>query len=239
MKKLLLMTACSLILFTGCFEKNKKKESNSDVKVAINQIEGINVTTYNGKNNNMVFVVKNNGKDTADYINIDIAFYDANGKLTKTDKQYARNLLAGSEAMVRVDLTEYSNDGKTKLPNKIEVAVNKTDYGTTFEEVYTSKVSGKVEKSETEGQLTLTLTNQSGKTLDEVSPAVVFYKDSKPVDVVIDYLYNVGETSTSTIYIPTYIDKEETKYLDYDDVKVVINSAFSYIQNTNEPQVTE
>lgn len=229
-RNLLVFGACAMFLFTGCFSSNKTSSTKevTDVKVKINKTEGLSVENYFTENDEIIYVVKNTGKEIIDYVNIDVAFYDAKGNLIKTDKQYVRNIEAGKENVVKMNLAELTEDGKSNLPKRIEVALNKTVYSTKFETTYSSKVEGKIAKTDKEGQLNLTLTNNSGVTLNDLSAAVVFYKASKPVNVEMVNVQSVEATASQTVYVPTVVKDEKTAYLDYDEVKVVINNASKY-----------
>lgn len=231
-KKLLLLSTCALFLFTGCF--GSKKESNtptkaSDVEVKTNKTEGLELKTYYTHNDEIIFSVQNTGKEVVDYVNIDVAFYDKDGNLIKTEKQYLRNMDVKHDGIVKMSLSQYDGTGNNSLPHKIEIALNKTIYDTKFETIYTDKVSATVSKTDVDGKLNLNVTNNSGEILNDVSVAVVFYKDSKPVDVQNTSFQSVGTNVTQEIYVPTMTAKEGTKTLEYDEVKTVVNNASKYI----------
>ena len=229
-KNLLVFSLCAIVLFTGCFgSKKESSKTASDVKIVENKTDDLEAKTYFTKNNEVIFEITNKGKDIVDYVNIDVAFYDNNGNLMKTEKKYFRNIVAGTTNYAKLSLGQMDEKGNTTLPAKIEFALNKTAYSTKFEDVYTDKVSGAVEKSENEGELNLTINNTSGQKLDDVTAAVVFYKDSKPVDVQTFSFQNVDTTASQQLYVSTVVDGETTKMLDYDDAKVVINNASKYI----------
>lgn len=136
---------------------------------------------------------------------------------------------ADQEGLVKMLLAQYDQEGNSTLPYQIEIVLNKTIYTSKYETIYTDKVEATVSKSDTEGQLNLNVKNNSGETLDDVQIAVVFYKDSKPVDLQIASFQSVGSTTSQEIYIPTITSGIEIKTLDYDDVKAVVNNASKYI----------
>lgn len=231
-KKLLLLSTCAIFLFTGCFGSKKESDNPttiSDVKIKTNNTEGLELNTYLTDNNEIILSVKNTGKEVVDYINVDVAFYDKEGNLIRTDKQYLRNMNADQEGLVKMLLAQYDQEGNSTLPYQIEIVLNKTIYTSKYETIYTDKVEATVSKSDTEGQLNLNVKNNSGETLDDVQIAVVFYKDSKPVDLQIASFQSVGSTTSQEIYIPTITSGTEIKTLDYDDVKAVVNNASKYI----------
>lgn len=229
-KKILFMSACALLLFTGCFgSKTTTKNETKEVKVKINETEGLNADYSITSNNEIVLSIKNNGSELIDYINVDIAMYDEKGNLMKTEKQYARNVMSGASNVVKsslINASEEAND--VKVPSKVEVVLNKTIYSTKFETVYSDKITGAVEKTETDGQLNLTITNNSGVTIDDLSAAVVFYKDGKMIDIYNISLQSVAESKTETVYVPTAKSEGSISYISYDKAEVVINNASSY-----------
>ncbi len=226
-RNLLILGVCSLFLVTGCFSSktDKKTEKTSDIKVEENKVEGLEISNYYTDNKEMIFVIKNTSKELIDYASIDIALYNAKGNLMKTEKQYVRNLNVNAENVIKVNLVDYSEKGSTDLPAKVEYAINKVIYSTKFETVYSDKVEGTVTKSETDGQLNLTITNNSGVTLDDLSAAVVFYKNGKPIDLYQVNTSSVGATYTDTVYVPSVVKKETSNFITYDDAKVIINNA--------------
>ena len=228
-KKVLLLSACAVLLFTGC-GNNKKTTNNSSkkaIKVNINEVANLNVD-YVIKGEDVILDITNTGKDAIDYVNVDVAVYNSKGKLVSVEKQYVRNLAAGKESVIKVYL---NNSGDTdKDIAKVEVALNKVNYETKVETSYADKVSGKVEKTETDGQLALTITNESGETLNDLNAVVVFYKGNDIVDIYSVSAQNVEATYTDTIYVPMDNSGETSTYIDYDDAKVVINNASKYNQ---------
>ena len=231
-QKLFLLSACMIFLMTGCFgTKNEKKEVKkaSDVTVKVNKTEGMDLKTYFTENNEIIFDVTNTGSDIIDYLNIDVAFFDKDGNLMKTDKQYLKNITSKKQDFVKLSLAQYDEKGTITLPTRIEISLNKTIYSTKFETVYNDKVTGEVAKTDTDSQLSLNLSNNSGETLDDVAAAVVFYKDSKPVDVQVSSFQSVGTSASQTIYVPTISSDNGVKQLDYDETKVIINNASKYV----------
>lgn len=231
-KKLLLLSTCAIFLVTGCF--GSKKESNtptesSDVKIKTNDTEGLELKTYLTENNEIVFSVKNTGKELVDYINIDVAFYDKKGNLLKTEKQYLRNMNVNQEGFAKMLLAQYDQEGNSTLPHKIEISLNKTVYTSKYETVYNDKVEANVSKTDDNGKLALNVKNNSGETLNEVNIAVVFYKDSKPVDIQITSFQSLEATASQDIYIPNVTSENGIDTLKYDEVKAIVNNASKYI----------
>ena len=225
LKKLLVLSACVLFLTTGCSLGKKSSSKDNDLKVQINETENISVDYVISDENNIILNVKNTGDKIIDYVSIDLAAYNSKGKLVSVEKQSLRNLGAGKENVIKFPITD-NNDSEVA---KVEIALTKVNYDTAFETSYVDSVEGKIEKSENEGQLNLTIKNNSGVTLDDLSASIVFYKDSKMIDLYSISAQGVGEEYTEVIYIPTTATtNSEFSYIDYDDVKVIINNASKY-----------
>lgn len=229
-KSLLLFSVCILVLFTGCFGAKKSSVKGvENIKTEINKTEGVEVSSYYSANNEVIFEIKNKSDNVIDYINIDIAFYSQDGKLLKVEKQYVRNIMKDATNFVKIGLSQNDEQGNIVLPKKIEVTLNKTTYSSKFETIYTDKVSGEVTKTENDGELSLSIKNDSGEVLDDVAAAVVFYKDSKPVDVQLFNFQNVNATASQSLYVSTIVSDEKVETLNYDEAKVIINNASKYI----------
>lgn len=228
-KKILLLSICGLVLFTGCFNNKKDVTDSKNIEFKIDKEENLTLDYSIIDNDNMILTLKNTGNEVIDYVNVDIALFDKEDNLIRVEKQYARNIIANSENVLKVALTQVEENGETStLPYRVEIALNKTIYSTKFETAYSDKISGSVEKAEVDGQLNLVITNNSGVVIDDLSAAVVFYKDSKIVDIYTVSAQNVDTTTSQVVYIPTTLKDKQVSYIEYDEVKVVINNASRY-----------
>ena len=222
MKRKLLLSICALFLITGCFNS---KSSSKNVKVDLNKTKGISYD-YVLTNDSVILSITNDTDSIIDFINVDMAIYDKNGSLIGVEKQSVRNLGSKKTNIIKILYTGLNNDTK---PAKVEIATSKVDYETDVETSYIDQVEGTVEKSETENQFNLVIKNNSGVTLNDLSAMVVFYKDSKIVDVYAIGAQEVGAEYTDTVYLPVKASSDgTTEYIDYDDIKVNINNASTY-----------
>lgn len=224
MKKVL-FGICALVLFTGCFAA---KTSNG-IKVKVNGADNVSLDYVIVDDSNIIVTAKNTSDKEIDYVTLNLAVYDKEGKLIEVEKQYLRNLIANQENIIKIPLTDLAANEDTKAA-KVEMAVKAVNYENKVEVAYTDKVEGKVEKTDNEGQLNLTITNNSGVTVDDLSASVVFYKDSKIVDLYSISAQKVDATYNDTVYVPVKNDKENVSFIEYDDVKVVINNASVFNQ---------
>ncbi len=220
MKKTLLFAVGAVLLLTGC-----DKAKTNEYKVNIKNADGVSTEYVVTKSNDVIITVKNNTDKKIDYVGINSAIYDKDGNLLTVDKQSLRNLNAKAENVVKISAFDLK---EKEVPAKVDLRVNTMNYENELETVYTDKVEGKVEKTDVDGQLSLTLTNNSGVTLSDLSAVVVFYKDSKIVDLYPISVQNVSATHQETIYVPTVKEKDTYKTIEYDDTKVIINNASVY-----------
>ena len=222
MKRKLLLSICALFLITGCFNS---KSSSKNVKVDLNKTKGISYD-YVLTNDSVILSITNDTDSIIDFVNVDMAIYDKSGSLIGVEKQSVRNLGSKKTNIIKILYTGLNNDTK---PSKVEIATSKVDYETDVETSYIDQVEGTVEKSETENQFNLVIKNNSGVTLNDLSAMVVFYKDSKIVDVYAIGAQEVGAEYTDTVYLPVKASSDgTTEYIDYDDIKVNINNASTY-----------
>ena len=222
MKRKLLLSICALFLITGCFNS---KSSSKNVKVDLNKTKGISYD-YVLTNDSVILSITNDTDSIIDFVNVDMAIYDKSGSLIGVEKQSVRNLGSKKTNIIKILYTGLNNDTK---PAKVEIATSKVDYETDVETSYIDQVEGTVEKSETENQFNLVIKNNSGVTLNDLSAMVVFYKDSKIVDVYAIGAQEVGAEYTDTVYLPVKASSDgTTEYIDYDDIKVNINNASTY-----------
>ena len=224
MKKVLVGIAFSLVLFTGCF--NAKKDA-SEIKVVKYENNNVALGYTFVDDKNVIIEATNNGENI-DYATINFAVYDKNNKLLGVEKQYLHSLASKQKNIIKVSLANIVDEKKEKAA-KIEMNIKTGKYDNSIEVSYADKVEGKVEKTETDGQLDLTITNNSGATISNMSAAVVFTKKGKIVDIYSITAQNVEASYTDKVYVPLVSKKDGSmEYIDYDDAKVIINYAISY-----------
>jgi hypothetical protein len=225
MKKVL-FGICALVLFTGCFAT----KSSNELKNKIDGNDAISLDYAIVNNSSIIVTAKNKSDKALDYVTLNLAIYDKAGKLIGVEKQYLRNLVANQENIIKIPLTDVGTNDDAKAA-KVEIAVKTLNYENSAETAYTDKVEGTVEKTDNEGQLNLTITNNSGVTVDDLNAAVVFYKDSKVVDLYSVAVQKIGATYNDTVYVPVQNNsKENVSFIEYDDVKVIINNASVFNQ---------
>lgn len=223
MKKVLISIICSLILFTGC--SNTKKDS-SQIKIVKYENDKVSLDYTIVDEKNIIIEAINNG-ESFDYATINLAVYDKNNKLIDVEKQYLHKLNSKQKNVIKVVL----NDLEDKKASKIEMSVKTGKYENSIEESYIEKVEGKIEKTETDGELKIDILNNSGKTLDSLSATVVFSKKGKIIDIYSLTAQNIEASYTENVYIPLVTKNDGSmSYIDYDDAKVIINYAIAYTE---------
>lgn len=228
-KKILVLTMCALFLFAGCSKANNDNKESKEAKINIkaNQTEGLTYETYFTGNNELIIAVTNTSEGFIDHVGIGIATYDKKGNLLKVDNQFLRNIEKGKKGFIKASLVEFGTENDKNLPAKVEIVLNKAVYESKTEEVYTDKISGTLDKTD-DGKLSLTINNTSGETLSSLEAAVIFYKDSKPVDLFQVNEIDLGASKTEEVYIPMVINKDKTEYITYDKAEFVVNNASKF-----------
>ncbi len=223
MKKNIFLCVCALFLITGCF-----KNSTKDIRVNINKTKGLSYD-YAVTNDGIALAITNDTKSNIDFISVDMAVYDTNNNLISVEKQSIHNLDSKQTNVIKISYSDTSYSNKQIKPSKVEIATTPVNYENKVEVSYADKVEGTVSKTEIESELALLIKNNSGVVLNNLNAAVVFYKKSKIVDVYLVSATEVENEYTDMVYLPVAQSNDKTtKYIDYDDVKVIINNAATY-----------
>lgn len=212
MKKIAILIL-GLLLFTGCSSNNTKKE------IKINQNDLLQTEYILNHNNDLILEVKNNSQKLLDYINIYIALYDGDKKLIKTKEQFLQNIDIDQENIVKINLSneEYSS---------MEISLDTLNYNVKMIEIKNDQVSSEIKEEE---NIFLDLINNSDASIDYLNGSLVFYKNNKIVDICdVNYQNLIGRVE-ETISIP--LDLNTGKKISYDEVKFILNTAYSYKTN--------
>lgn len=225
MKKILKILLCIYVLLSvvGCGTTKKEEKSNFNFK--INKYDGITIDSINTNNNEIIFDIKNEKNNSIENANANIAIFDKNGDLIKTEKQYIKDISINREYIFKISLANEEN----KEVSKVEVTITKNNYNNSNEKKYNDKVSGTVKKIENNSnQLEVIFTNTSGVNVGIVEATVLYLKNSKIVNVSSLVLQNLAETKIEKVYVPTIKNDDKYQVIDYDEAKVIINTAYSY-----------
>ena len=156
---------------------------------------------------------------------------------------YITSIKSKAECVTTMELPEDENE-ESYLPSKIELSVkNETLPGNniTAVENYSDKVETSYVINENK-TINVNLKNNSGIVLDDVNAVVLFIKNNKIVKMenVLSYL-EVNEIYEEVVEAPTYYneDKNTADIIDYDSIKIVVNSATHDAENIEDEDVVE
>lgn len=229
---ILIIILC-VFLFTDTSKQtgNKQSEGNNtatgtntnagknkdEVKVNPKKLEK-NITTSGAVTKYGTLIVFVNNKNNVEVdVEIEVEFYDSKGNLVGSDDDWLNGVGAKSE--VAVDMWDTPDNWETY---KIYVDVEQTTEYESFVKLLTIKHNNTGEK------ITVQITNDNDKEIEEIQVAVVFYENNQVVGYESDVEYDVKSGRSANFDLDYPYDSE------YDDVyfdtyKVFINSATTYI----------
>lgn len=221
MKKCLLAVLCIALCCTltvGC--KKKEKTTNKDgVKVVINKLKGADLDYSFTFNNNLLINVKNK-----DEVNLDVAFFDASNKLVRVEN---RHLFSENNGISKFYISGL--EGEQDVVKRVEITPNKIKTTSRKYKHYEGNVKTTYTVDKKTNKMNLTINNDSGQKLDFVSYSIIFYKNKNIVDVLNYTNQNVEAKLNQDIFLPIdSLSKKEVKMIDYDEIKIAIDSAIKY-----------
>lgn len=239
MKKyiLSLLILISVMCLTGCNSStnakddttNEKKENTSNYNININADKNIEIKTYvDYEKEYLIVYMKNNNSYNIGYFETKAIYYDKNGNQVGEDDTTSFEFKSGSDYVVALDLP-YDSDYNYFVPDRIDLTLDiDEEYQSIMDDstLYNNKITTSYKKVGNE--IEITITNDSGKELNNVELAVLFMKNNKPI--AIDELsgtFDIGETYTESIEIPIDEEKSENEdvLIKYDSIKIVVNRA--------------
>lgn len=222
MKKILFALVVAFTFFTGCESKN-----SNNVKVIINQNNDLTINYLFSADDNIILEITNKDK-AIDDATINIAIYDNKNRLLGVEKKNIHKFSKGQKNIYKISYDEILPDSKDV--KKVELTLTNTNYEYSNETSYIDQVKGNITKS-TDEELNIKITNNSGKKIDLLDASIVFYKNGKIIDLYSILADNVDSEFTDKIYVPLISNKDgKMKYIDYDDVEIIINYAIAYVE---------
>lgn len=228
---LIIILCVFLVTDTSKSPENKKSEGNNTAtgtntnvgtnkdKTKVNQKDlEKNIKTSGAVTKYGTLIVFVNNKNTvAVDMEIEVEFYDSEGNLVGSDEDWLNGVGAKSE--VAIDMWDTPDNWETY---KIYVDIEPTTEYVSFIKTLTIKHNNTGEK------ITVQITNDNDKEIEEIQVAVVFYENNQVVGYESDVEYDVKSGRSANFDLDYPYDSE------YDDVyfdtyKVFINSATTYI----------
>lgn len=225
-KKIILSLVMIMCLFlTSACGSSKSEDEGSNTTSGTNtnsssnsksSSEKLSVTTSAevAKSGDLIVYITNDEKTTVD-VDVEVEFYDADGKIVGTDEFYLNGIKSGTTTA-----SEAYNSTDDWESYKV--------YADAEETIYTSYLS---EVSETHNdnkeEIIVQVSNDSEDEINTISASVVFYKGDEVVGISEDSDFDIksGRTANLTFYYP--YDKNYDD-LDFDTYKVYINEAYTY-----------
>lgn len=224
------------ILFVGIgslllLNSNDKNNNNNDSKNNTSNAENIeippkskdSITYKEYKIDNQAFLLLKNEDEKEFYTTIIIDYLNSNNEIINTNYLYLFNFLPQKEVVV-------------KIP-EIEEEYNKYNIGIDANEelIHKSRYNDieVIDENKKEMQeISLTVVNKSNEPITYISTGVLFYKGEEFVGYEEQALYNVEANSSTSLEI-LYTKKvgEHYSLIDFDNYKVVINDAYSVIED--------
>lgn len=222
MKKIWIFILISLCVLTGCGKKEEKKE---ELKMNHFTSSDIVADTFLLEDEKLMIHLSNTSSTMIDLLDIDVAFYNAEGELLKTGDAFLKNILSKKEGYTTVDLPK-DESGKVIPSVKIDVKVHENKYEESLVENYIDKIKVSYTKDkQDENKLNLKIENTSEKVLDEVEIIALFKENGKIKASISSYFMNLAKTTDTTIYVPSILKDSESKYITYDEIDFHINHA--------------
>lgn len=190
--------------------EEKQEEEKENAKLS----ENISYKEEKTSKNKIVLFLKNNNSVVTD-TDIEIEFYDANGKLLKSEEERVNGFITSGEVVV-----EFYDTPENYSSHKIFIDAKKTNYKN-----YNDKLS--VNNNETEEDIVVQVKNNSDKTVEDIEIAIVFYKNNKILDVDTDFDMDIKSGRSANFeFSKPYTSSYDLA--DYDNYEIYVNRATSF-----------
>lgn len=190
---------------------NEEKEDSKDADLG----ENVKVSGEVGKDGRLVVIAKNNNKVAVE-MEIEVEFYDANGKIVGSDTEYYFAVDPNREVAGQM------YDTPEKFDNyKIYVDAKKTYNITT----YFDKVE--VDHNNNGEEIIVQVKNNSKDVIEGIMVSVVYYQGDKIVGYEYDMDMDVKSGRSANLKVPYPYDKDYND-IQFDNYKVFVVDAHSY-----------
>lgn len=194
---------------TGSNDNEEKEEHKSD-----DLGKNIKTSSAVGKDGRLIVIAKNNNKETVE-MEIEVEFYDANGKIVGSDDESFFAVGPNREAAYRVYDTPENFDNY-----KIYVDAEEA------EDVVTYYDKIEVVDNDNGKEIVVQVKNKSKDTIDEISVAVVYYQGDKIVGLASDMDTEIKSGRSANLSLYYTYDKNYYN-VKFDSYKVFVNEAYT------------
>lgn len=228
MKKILsFLTTITIgvLCLTGC---SFGKDDSSKYNINIESNDNVKVNAYvSFDKSEIILYLTNNNDYNIGNLEVESKYTNNNGNSIGDDGTSLLDFKKGTDYVTTIDLP-YDDNYENYVPDKIDIKIYiDQEYQEIVDDIdmYDDKISSSYQVEN--GNVKVTLTNNSKVTLAEIEAAVLFMKDGKPIAVDIIRGFDVSKTYSESIEIPTDWEKsdDEDVPIKYDSIKVVINRA--------------
>lgn len=207
------------LIFTGC---GKNQNLGVDSRINLTSPDGIKVETfYSIDNTNLIVKLTNETSNDIKALEISTD-YSENNDVLKDDEVIVNNFKANSTTFASL-LLPINQDFKSYIPNKINLIISNDSEN--LEKISDSSmymnqinIDYKVENN----IVYFNLANNTGKIMGSIDSIIIYYKDGKPI--ATDYIQAIDVEDNFDIErnIPYLDDSDEEKYIDYDNMEIII-----------------
>lgn len=217
-----------IVCITGCSFGGGDDSSKYDIN--INSDDNIETKAYvsSDKKQLIVYMTNNYSYNIAS-IEVTATYYDKEGNKIDEEDTTLMHIQKGIDVATYLDLPE-DEDYNGYVPERTEVKVSiDEEYQTVVDDIkmFNDKVSSEYKVNG--DKVTITLKNNAGVDLVEVSGTVLFMKKNKPVyaEEIGNFKITKGATESETIDVPIDWSKsdDEDVPIDFDSIKVLIGRA--------------
>lgn len=227
MKKIFkgLLSVSAIVLLAGCtlpigpktrvHTKINTNGNNNPINKVVNPSDNIKSSAELAVNERLIVFIENKN-DFPVRMNVEVEFYDTEGKLVKSGKENFNGVRANGEiAFELYDTPEEFSD------YKIFVDAEKEDLYFTFDKEL------EMTDNNTEEEVAVQVKNNSDNKIDWITVSVVYYKEGKAVGISEGIESDIKPGRSANFNIGYAYDKEYDD-IEFDDYKVFLNEAYTY-----------
>lgn len=230
MKKLFLSICLLLGVFfiTGCNFSGGDDASKYDISISSDK--NIETKAYISSDKEQLIVyMTNNYSYNIGSIEVEVTYYDKNGNKIDEDSITLMHIQKGIDVATYFDLPR-DKDYNIYVPERMDIKVFiDEEYQTAVDDIHMFNNQVSTDYKANGDQVTITLKNNAGVDLIEVSGTVLFMRKNKPVyaENIGNFRILKGATESGIIDVPIDWSKsdEEDIPIDFDSIKVLITRA--------------
>ena len=163
---------------------------------------------------NLIIFTTNENQVNVD-MTFEISFYDADGKIVGSDKEYLRSVGPNSETAIRIWL----------LPDYYDSYTIYVDAEQSGAKCYIDQIE--LSHNNNGENVLAQIKNNSQDIIETITVSVVYYKDNQPIGINIDYESDIKPERLANFTF-SYPRNKNFKKINFDSYKIFINEVYSY-----------